>query len=75
MFREQFMKINSSLRELDYYSDGTRESLFGMVNEGREAREKVDQMVAWQEEHKDSVLDSIHENWANGLFALTLCLG
>lgn len=71
--RSQLLEISASLGELDYYSSGQRITMsefVELVKKGirgdKEAEEKANQIIAWQEEHQDDLIGTLHENWRNG---------
>lgn len=76
-FWARLKNVRESLKELDYYQYGTKENWGDLVNKAygegnKESREKVERIVAWQEEHRDEILGKIYENFGNGFSPLFL---
>lgn len=71
-------EIRASLNELAYYRNGTMESAVQLTVKAfqgdKNAEKLLEETAAWREEHKDSLLERIAENWTHGLMRLTLSL-
>lgn len=76
-FWKRIKNVKENVKELDYFLFGTRERNFELFNKAykegdKEAEKKIEEMIAWEEEHKDEILGKIHENFGNGFSLLFL---
>lgn len=74
-FWRRIREIGTNLDELSFYSYGTRENFADLskkaYKEGdKEAEKRFEKLSAWYDEHKDTILSQIHENFGNGLSTL-----
>lgn len=75
--KEKLNEIHESLKELDFYTYGTRDDPMGMVAKlaiksrdgDKEAEKELNRLIAFEKTHETPVLGEIHENFANGLLS------